>query len=742
MGRKLKKVYQGKVSQVKEGMADKELKEILSKYKGKISEHIEDAQVQKEFSKDYEKFRQEALSSSQTSYEKWCARAESLIKFRADPKARAEIEQAIETAHLNITAQGAASFAALVSFGFILLGLLYLFIFAALSSQFFTDFSHVDLPLFFPLLFLILGFISLKMLAKMPVYLASQWRLKASNQMVLCILYVVIYMRHTSNLENAIRFATEHVGPPLSVDLRKIFWDIETRKFSTIKESLDHYLESWRHYNLEFVTAFHLIESSLYEPSEARRLELLDKSLSVILDGTYEKMLHYAQELKNPITTLHMLGVILPILGLVIFPLVGSFLNGLVQWYHLAFLYNVLLPLVVFGYGMNVLAKRPTGYSESRFAQTAYRRVNPLWLCMGIGAIFMIIGLFPLIIHFINPTPGAGPGQCGPADIDLGLLGCFLDYQQKGNQAYGPFGLGALVLSFCIPFGLAFGIGLYYRLKSKNVIALRDQTKSLEKEYAAALFQLGNRIGDGVPPEIAFNKVALTLEGTPTGNFFAAVDKNIRVLGMNLREAIFNEKTGAILLYPSPLVESSMEILIEASQKGPKIVSQSLVTISNYVESINRVNERLKDLMSEIVSSMKSQISLMTPAIAGIVVGISAMIVAIIVSLNVRFAQLSLDAGPEALGAGGVGSLVNIFGIEGIIPGFFFQVVVGIYVVQLGYILTKLQNGIENGQDPVMEEYLLGRNMYRSVFLYVVIALAVSVIFYLLANQILSSQTF
>ena len=145
-----------------------------------------------------------------------------------------------------------------------------------------------------------------------------------------------------------------------------------------------------------------------------------------------------------------------------------------------------------------------------------------------------------------------------------------------------------------------------------------------------------------------------------------------------------------------------------------------------------------KDLMAEVVSSMKSQIGLMTPAIAGIVVGISSMIVAIIVNLNVKFSQLSLGAGVE--GVGDLGALVDIFGVEGIIPGFFFQLVVGVYVVQLTYILTKLQSGIENGEDPVMERYLLGRNMYRGVFLYVLLSLIVSVLFFLLANKLLEQS--
>ena len=48
-------------------------------------------------------------------------------------------------------------------------------------------------------------------LQKLPYYLANSWRMKASNQMVLCVFYVVTYMRHTSNLENAIDFASHYI---------------------------------------------------------------------------------------------------------------------------------------------------------------------------------------------------------------------------------------------------------------------------------------------------------------------------------------------------------------------------------------------------------------------------------------------------------------------------------------------------------------------------------------------------
>ncbi len=697
--------------------------EIIKRYKQKLQPYTdeESSGVSEEFSREYNIFREEALSTQTTRYENFCNSIEQIIQIRPPPLKYSQLQEAIEVAHLSITPIGAATFAIFTSLLLIFSGLLIGALIFLITGT---------LLVFFPLALVILGAVLVRPLTNIPIYVANRWRLKASNQMVLCILYIAMYMRHTSNLEHAIKFAAEHIQPPLSLDLRKIFWNIETGKYSNIRDSLNAYLEGWRHYNLEFINSFHLIESSLYEPSESRRLELLDKALDVILEGTYEKMLHYAQDLKNPITMLNMLGVVLPILGLVIFPLVGSFLGGLVKWYHVAFLYNILLPIVVFTLGLNILSKRPTGYGESQLSKELMEsQKKPLGAAILIAFLFVIIAFFPIIVHAVNPA----------ADIDLGdTFGKFLGYQDEGK--YGPFGIGALLLSFFIPLGLALAFAFYFKAKTKKLIEIRKETKDLEKEFASSLFQLGTRLGDGIPAEIAFSDVARNMEGTPTGNFFRMVDVNIRNLGMGIKEAIFNKKTGAILNYPSSVVVSSMEVLLESAKKGPKVASQSLLSISRYIERIQQVNERLNDLLSEVISSMKSQISFLTPAIAGIVVGIASMIVNIIVQLGTRITSFQLEGEASA----GVGSqlavISQIFNVKDIIPGFFFQFVVGLYVVQLVYILTALANGIENGDDKLNEQYMIGKNMMRSVVLYVIIAAIVVLLFNLLAAGILKGS--
>ena len=81
-----------------------------------------------------------------------------------------------------------------------------------------------------------------------------------------------------------------------------------------------------------------------------------------------------------------------------------------------------------------------------------------------------------------------------------------------------------------------------------------------------------------------------------------------------------------------------------------------------------------------------------------------------------------------------------MFNVQGIIPNYFFQIVVGIYVVQLAYILTVLQNGVENGSDKINEEYLLGKNLIKSFLLYAVISIIVTLLFSTLAQGLLAQE--
>ena len=89
----------------------------------------------------------------------------------------------------------------------------------------------------------------------------------------------------------------------------------------------------------------------------------------------------------------------------------------------------------------------------------------------------------------------------------------------------------------------------------------------------------------------------------------------------------------------------------------------------------------------------------------------------------------------EQSGVAGAFQGVDFFNVG--IPVYYFQLVVGIYVVQIIYILTILVNGIENGTDKLQENYLLGKNLIRSTIIYVGISLVVMIAFNLIANAVI-----
>ncbi len=676
----------------------------------------------KQTSSSYIDFKKTYYPKPFSIYEYLCNRCEKILSVRPDAKREAALREYIRISHLGITPNGAMSFAMLVP---VAIGIIFLAVFYLLSPPTFA---------FFLMFGIILTMVLIIVCLRIPEFISNSFQLRASNQMVLCIFYVVMYMRHTSNLELAIDFAAERVGTPLSLDLKKVLWDVETQTYGTIKESLDTYLEGWRAYNLEFLESFHLIEGSLYEPSEDRRISLLERGLQTMLEETYEKMLHYSHELKGPLQLLYMLGVILPVLGLIILPLVASFLTSdsltpYVLTIVMALIYNVTIPLLVFYLGKMVLSKRPTGFGETiinKETSSPIDMTSVITFSLVILAIGLGLGLMPLIIHVIAPK-FSDPDLSGGLALQYHLLG----FRTINHTLVGPYGILASVLSVFIVLGVGLAIGTFFLARTSEAVKRRDIGKALEREFASGLFQLGNRLGDGIPSELAFGKVAVITKGTTTGDFFELVSTNVTRMGISVERAIFDSRIGALIFFPSALIESSMRVLIESSKKSPLIASQSLINVSQYIKEIHRVNERVRDLLVEILSDMKQQVGMLTPAIAAIVVGITSMIVYIITQLGEQLTKLTQN--PD------VGSVpfdfANTFGSP--IPTYYFQIMVGIYVLEIIVILSVLINGIENGSDKLNEQNLIGKNLVRGTIIYCLICLMVIIFFNTLATVLL-----
>jgi hypothetical protein len=670
-------------------LTSEQRKEIFLKYKEKIEEEIGQPASIKEgpevsYSEAYQIFRQEQIGLGHTLFERACNWSASVLKLKLKATDVEKLQPSLEMAHIRTTPEGVYAFATILTIISVILsfviGLLFRNLIILIGGLFAALFFFLYIP-------------------TLPKRMFLVWRAKASDQIILAVLYMIIYMEHTPNLELATWFAAKHLPPPLSLDFIKVLWDVETKKYSSITAALEDYIESWRGWDDAFIDSVHVMETALFTETKEERLRTLEKAEEIILNGTYDKMLAFAHNLQSPMQTIHMLGTVLPIMGLVMLPMVSAFMGESIKWWHIAILYNILLPLSVYAISKSVLAVRPAG-------------ANPTDIYLH------------LTEKYVKPTvPPTIVGIAVAAGIASPALFYFVANYPTEAEAFATI---PILVSLLFSAAIGIGFAAYFWYKINTIIKIKRKIIKIEDEFASAIFQLGTKIAEGKPVEAAFSAVIEAMPKAEVCDFFRIIDRNIRELGMNLQSAIFDEKVGALSFYPSAIIKSVMQTLVEASKKSPQIAAASLITISKYLTNVHHVNERLKDLLADTISSMSMQIKMFAPVISGIVVGLSSLTTSILFNLGQKLG--GIEAG-EVEGAGFGAGLLQIFQIKYMLPAWQFQLIIGIYLVQIVFIMSFLLNGIINGPDKIEEQDMLFKNLLYAIIFYVIVTALCTVLF-------------
>jgi hypothetical protein len=192
-------------------------------------------------------------------------------------------------------------------------------------------------------------------------------------------------------------------------------------------------------------------------------------------------------------------------------------------------------------------------------------------------------------------------------------------------------------------------------------------------------------------------------------------------MGMPIDAAIFNQQRGAIIYYPSAIISTSMKILIESVKKGLKIAARAMMSISDYVKNIQKINDRLKDLLAEVVSDMRSNMVFLAPLLSGIIVGLTSMI-AIILNKLKSLSDIS-QGGADIAGLGSIGNIMSLFDITSVVPPYFVQVSIGLYLVEIIFILTGTLVTVDSGKDELQEKSELAKNLKKGLTLYLITTL-------------------
>lgn len=644
-----------------ERMAEEARKKRLESVVAETAPHVQlDTGKSQFYNTDYRQFLKDIKQAPTGLYEKGCQISEKILRIRPGKNTEDRLNEKIKAAYLNATPSG------VLSFSMLLLILLPLFILSLVIVGF-ADLVFASLAIFFSLVLVYLVY-------NYPESHARSVQVNMSSDIVLAILYMVIYMRNNPSIEGAVRFSAENLTGPLSWDLKKLMWDVEVGVYGSVDGALVSYLGKWKEKNREFAEALHMLRNSTSEVG-VRRDAMYDEAVSIILNGTRERMKHYAQGLRMPVMLIHAMGIMLPIIGLVMFPIVVLFMQDAVKPVFIFIGYDILLPAFIFWYMNYILQTKPPTFSQPDISQA--RGMPPLGK-FRLGK--MLLPILPISLLAALPFLIFGISGIGNADITASLNSSVL-----------------------VIIGLGAALFIYSYLDSRQKMRTRNDIEKIENEFSEALFQLGNKLAGGTPIEVAVDRASENLKNMKIEEFFWNISANMRKLGFTFEQALFDKEYGAIWVYPSRMIRSVMQAVVQSSDKGVRVASMSMLTVSRYLKGMHEVKEEINEILGETVSSMKFLALFLAPIVSGVVVTMAVVILRILGSLCGQIGNL---ASQTDMAAGGFSSFVFCQGWGqgastppiGAGP---FQLVVGLYMLETILLLSFFVNRIEYGDDSI-----------------------------------------
>ena len=139
-------------------------------------------------------------------------------------------------------------------------------------------------------------------------------------------------------------------------------------------------------------------------------------------------------------------------------------------------------------------------------------------------------------------------------------------------------------------------------------------------------------------------------------------------------------------------------------------------------------------MLAEVASDMKSNMSFLAPLLSGVVVGLAAMITAILTRLDIP--ALSAEG---ASSLGGLADVIKLFDVSVMIPPYFLQIIVGIYLIQIVFILTRTLVTIDSGEDKLARTNETGKNLIKSLILFFFTALFATIALFILTSVVLGN---
>ena len=315
--------------------------------------------------------------------------------------------------------------------------------------------------------------------------------------------------------------------------------------------------------------------SAAGDAPEEDRNRLLDRALSVVMDGTRDGMASFGARVRTPATALYAFGVLLPTALVALLP-AGGAVGVAVTPTSVVVLYDLVLPAAVLGAAVWLLAHRPVAFPPPEIARD-------------------------------HPDVPARGGLVAGVSLAAGLIAAVVVAQF--TPGWGPPVTGA---------GLCVGLALW--LRYGPVVALYDRIDRVEQSLPDALTLIGRRVANGSAVETALADAAAELDD-PIGDLLAAGVRRQRQLQIGVEEA-FLGRHGALERLPSPRVRGSFALLSVAAREG-RPAGTALLALAEHVEELRGIEQEARQDLAHVCRTLQTTGAFFAPMVAGSTVALA-----------------------------------------------------------------------------------------------------------------------
>lgn len=281
------------------------------------------------------------------------------------------------------------------------------------------------------------------------------------------------------------------------------------------------------------------------------------------------------------------------------------------------------------------------------------------------------------------------------------------------------------------PYWLIFGIGLamvaalgiYLYIVYKPRLELQRKFEEMEGEFKDVVYLLASRMGEGKPLEGALDSVMEFMpEAAIVENVFSKISYNVKVLGLSLRDAIFDPVFGALKDVPSKFLRKAMKILVKSVELGTELAAKALLSYSEQLRKEEEIIHSVKNKMSDIYTMMMSMAVLVGPIVLGITVALQQVIISSLSSFQAP--GMNMEEAQELFGTTlGINAMAipSAQSVE-LPPVWQFLLIVMIYNLILTALLTYYAVSVYEGPSKSSILLTIGKNLVISTILFVVSA--------------------